>query len=366
MDGRGPTWPPRELSLDGMTVRAYRPGDGARLARAVEESYDHLSPWMPWARRSVTPDDSEKTVAELVRKYDAREDFTLAVVDGDDLVGSTGFHIRVGSLESRNAEIGMWIHVRMSGQGLGTRLLNALLAWGFGDWGFERLVWRCDPLNVASARVAEKCGMVFEGTARRDLRLPDGERRDSRVYSMLATERERARRTGSLTSPDSGRVVRDARPSDAESIARIYNEGIEDRVATFETTERTPADVQRWFDSPLPKVVVEDDGTMVAFAAAFSYSLRPCYQGVAEFSVYVRRDARGSGAGTTALEGLIAASRLHGLHKLTSRVFPENQASLNLMRRAGFREVGVHRSHSRLDGVWRDCVCVELLITENL
>jgi len=97
----------------------------------------------------------------------------------------------------------------------------------------------------------------------------------------------------------------------------------------------------------------------VAFAASFPYSSRLCYRGIGEFSVYVRRDYRGRGAGRTALSALIEAAATRGMHKLTSRVFPESMASRALLKGLGFEEIGIHRRHGQLDGRWRDCVIVE-------
>ncbi len=154
---------------------------------------------------------------------------------------------------------------------------------------------------------------------------------------------------------------RAAAPADAGAIARIYNEGIEDRIATFETRPRSPADIAAWFDGIHPIVVVEDAAAVIAFASTSSYRARECYARIAEFSVYVGRDRRGSGAGRVALTALITASREAGLHKLVSRIFPENVASRGLCRSLGFREVGVSQEHGQLEGVWRDCVIVERL-----
>jgi phosphinothricin acetyltransferase len=162
-------------------------------------------------------------------------------------------------------------------------------------------------------------------------------------------------------------VARPAVPADAAAIADIYNEGIADRVATFETTPRTANDVRAWIDTPYPLVVVTDDANRVAaWARASPYRPRDCYAGVAEFSVYVARSCRGRGAGRVALMALIDAARQAGFWKLLSRIFPENQASRALARSVGFREVGVYESHGRLDGTWRDVVIVEFLIRENL
>ncbi len=160
--------------------------------------------------------------------------------------------------------------------------------------------------------------------------------------------------------------VRPAVQNDAAAIARIYNEGIEDRVATFETDLRTPADILRWFDGVHPIVVVEDESGVIAFASTSTYRPRECYAGIAEFSVYVARAARGRGAGRVAMIGLIREAERAGFRKLVSRVFPENTASLNLLRSVGFREVGRYEKHGRLDGAWRDTVIVERLIPANL
>ncbi len=150
--------------------------------------------------------------------------------------------------------------------------------------------------------------------------------------------------------------------ADAEAMARIYNEGIEDRIATFETRLRTAADVRAWLQGPYPVVVVEDEGTVVAWASSFAYSERACYAGVAEISVYVARAARGKGAGRRALEALVTAATERGFHKLTGKVFAENRASRALLTALGFREVGVHLRHGQLDGVWHDIVVVERLL----
>ncbi|PYQ61123.1 MAG: GNAT family N-acetyltransferase [Acidobacteria bacterium] len=156
--------------------------------------------------------------------------------------------------------------------------------------------------------------------------------------------------------------VRKASAADAAAIARIYNEGIEERIATFETRLRTAADVEKWFDGVHPIVVIEDEGAIIAYASTSMYRPRECYAGIAEFSVYARKSARGRGAGKAAMVALIDAARGAGFWKLVSRVFVENTASRALLRSIGFREVGTYERHAKLDGVWRDVVIVEKLI----
>jgi phosphinothricin acetyltransferase len=153
-----------------------------------------------------------------------------------------------------------------------------------------------------------------------------------------------------------------ARPAtleDAAAIARIYNQGIEERIATFETRLRSADDVRAWFDGAHPIVVVEDSDQVVAFASTSTYRPRECYAGIAEFSVYVAREARRRGAGRLAMEALIAEAAAAGFWKLVSRIFVENTASRALVRSLGFREVGVYHKHGRLDGAWHDVVIVE-------
>lgn len=159
-------------------------------------------------------------------------------------------------------------------------------------------------------------------------------------------------------------AVRAATVVDASAIATIYNQGIADRIGTFETEPRSGQQIEAWFDGRHPIVVVEENGEVVAFASTSSYRSRPCYIGIAEFSVYVSRHRRGAGAGQVAMTALLQAAEAAGYWKLLSRIFPENTASRALMAKMGFHEVGVYRRHGKLDGVWRDCVIVERLLGE--
>ncbi len=169
-----------------------------------------------------------------------------------------------------------------------------------------------------------------------------------------------------MTAPIADLQTRPATPEDAAAIARIYNQGIEDRVATFETRLRTAADVAAWFDGAHPVVVAESGGRVVAFASTSTYRPRACYAGIAEASLYVDRAFRRQGAGRLAMQALIQEAEKGGFWKLLSRVFLDNQASRKLIASVGFREVGIYEKHGKLDGVWRDVLIVERLIPANL
>lgn len=183
-----PFFAPTAYDVGEFIIRAYKPGDGAALQRAATVSYEHLRPWMLWARPDQSVEESEVICRRAAARYLLNEDFTLGIWVGDELAGGTGFHLRGGPLELRYAEIGMWISGARAGSGLGTRVLGALLAWGFTEWGWERLEWRCDSRNAASARVAEKNGLRREGTLRSDALDVAGARRDTHIYGILRSE----------------------------------------------------------------------------------------------------------------------------------------------------------------------------------
>ena len=163
--------------------------------------------------------------------------------------------------------------------------------------------------------------------------------------------------------------IRPAELRDAAAIAEIYNAGIRARTATFETRERTAAELRdRVAGSAAatgvryPMRVAERDGRVVGWVAASAYRDRACYAGIAEFSVYVHPAEHGRRIGDVLMRSFLPALEEVGFWKVLSRIFPENAASRALCRRHGFREVGVYEKHARLDGVWRDVVIVERLL----
>lgn len=145
----------------------------------------------------------------------------------------------------------------------------------------------------------------------------------------------------------------------ADEVIRIYQLGIDGRLATFETEAPTWAE----FDaSRLPRhrfVALDDHGVVLGWVAVTPVSSRQAYAGVVEHSVYVDPAARGRGVGGALLDAVIASTEAAGIWTIQSGIFPENAASLALHRRAGFREVGVRRRIAQLDGRWRDVVLVE-------
>ena len=182
------------------------------------------------------------------------------------------------------------------------------------------------------------------------------------------SQRNRRNRTPEQPNVD-GVHIRAASLDDAAAIAGIYNQGIEDRVATYETRRRSAEDQRAWLQSiagHYPAVVAEIAGEIVGWAGAGAYRDRECYRGIGEFSMYIRRDWRCRGVGDLLLAALINEAERLRLWKLLSRIFPFNEASRALCRKHGFREVGVYEKHARLDGRWLDVVIVERLISANV
>jgi L-amino acid N-acyltransferase YncA len=159
--------------------------------------------------------------------------------------------------------------------------------------------------------------------------------------------------------------VRAATVADAAAICRIYNQGIQDRVATLETEERSPEERAQWLAACGPRhsvLVAEEDGAVVGWASLNVFNARRAYDHVADLSLYVERDWRGRGVGRRLLEALITRARELGYHKLVLAAFPWNAAGMRAYRRAGFREVGIYREQGRLDGRWVDTVVMEKIL----
>jgi phosphinothricin acetyltransferase len=160
-------------------------------------------------------------------------------------------------------------------------------------------------------------------------------------------------------------IVRPAAAADAEAICAIHNEGIVDRVATLDTTLRTPDGVRDWLrarGARHPVLAAEMDRVVVGWASLNAFNPRAAYDHVADFSVYIARAWRGRGIGRQLLDRLIVAARALGYHKLVLAALADNAAGAALYSRAGFTKVGVYREQGQLDGRWVDVVIMEKLL----
>ena len=160
-------------------------------------------------------------------------------------------------------------------------------------------------------------------------------------------------------------VLRPATAADAAAVCRIYNQGIEDRLATLETELRTPDERRQWLAARGPRhpvFVAETDEMVVGWSSLNVYNPRPAYQYVADFSIYIERGWRGKGVGRRLLEHLIEQARALGYHKMMLSAFPFNASGVALYERMGFTRAGVFHEMGQLDGRWVDTLVMEKLL----
>ena len=160
-------------------------------------------------------------------------------------------------------------------------------------------------------------------------------------------------------------AIRSATEADAAAICVIYNQGIEDRIATLETELRTPAERRQWLSARGPRhpvFVAETEEMVVGWSSLNVYNPRPAYQYVADFSIYIERGWRGKGVGRRLLEHLVEQARALGYNKMMLSAFPFNASGVALYERMGFTRAGVFHEMGQLDGRWVDTLIMEKLL----
>ena len=160
-------------------------------------------------------------------------------------------------------------------------------------------------------------------------------------------------------------TVRRAAEADGEAVCIIYNQGIEDRIATLETDLRSPGERRQWIAARGPRhpvIVAEVGGQVVGWGSLNQFNPRTVYDHVADLSVYVERSWRGKGVGRRLLERLIELARETGYHKMVLSTFPFNETGVALYERLGFRRVGTYYEQGMLDGKWIDTLIMEKLL----
>ncbi|MCP4391857.1 MAG: N-acetyltransferase [Gammaproteobacteria bacterium] len=153
-------------------------------------------------------------------------------------------------------------------------------------------------------------------------------------------------------------MIRSLQNNDAAGVLELYRLGLDSGEASFETE---PPDWPGWQARyhPVCRLVFEQDGEVAGWAALAPVSARDCYRGVAEVSIYVASHCQGQGIGSQLMSALIEASENHGIWSLYSSIFPENQATLKLHLRHGFRRVGTRERIAQREGRWRDTLILE-------
>ena len=181
--------PGYRIETPRLVLRCWNPEDAPLLQVAVEDSREHLAPWMPWAREEKTLDQQIELLREFRGKFDLGEDFIYGIFDLGErrVLGGTGLHKRAGD---NSREIGYWIHVDHVGQGLATEASAALTKVAFEVDRVDRVEIHCAPANARSAAIPEKLGFVHEATLRQRLPLGDGVVTDRMIWTLLGKEYE--------------------------------------------------------------------------------------------------------------------------------------------------------------------------------
>ncbi|ABR47874.1 GCN5-related N-acetyltransferase [Alkaliphilus metalliredigens QYMF] len=165
-------------------------------------------------------------------------------------------------------------------------------------------------------------------------------------------------------------TVRIAELQDLKSITEIYNEGIEDRIATLETKIKSEAEMIPWLQQRSEKhkvITIENErDEVLGWASLNPFNSRCCYDGVADFSIYIKRQMRGMGLGKLLLKALIEVAREQDIHKLVLSTFKSNEAGQRLYESFGFREVGTYKNQGILDGKFVDVTIMEKLLIDGL
>ncbi|MEO6914185.1 MAG: arsinothricin resistance N-acetyltransferase ArsN1 family A [Candidatus Baltobacteraceae bacterium] len=160
--------------------------------------------------------------------------------------------------------------------------------------------------------------------------------------------------------------VREASGDDLDAIRRIYNEGIEDRIATLETAPKTEAEIREWWAQHGARFVVlvalAKDAEIAGWASLNPFSHRCAHAAIADLSVYVSRNLRGHGMGAVLLSAIEPFALKHEFRKIVLHALNKNEAGKRLYRRLGYEEVGVFRQHGKLEGEFVDVVAMEKIL----
>lgn len=173
------------IETERLLIRTPRPGDAPALWAAVDESREHLTPWIHWVRHYRTPKDADRFIDGAAIDFAGRRELFLAMFDRADpgrLLGGTGFHNIEWEIPA--FEIGYWLRASAAGQGYMTEAVAAQCAFVADRFGANRIVITCDADNDRSAAVPRRLGFVEEGRLRNAGLTPQGALRDTLVFAV--------------------------------------------------------------------------------------------------------------------------------------------------------------------------------------
>jgi len=180
----------KELRGERVLVRPYREGDAQALFEAMNESRDHLRPWMPFADAHQSVDESRNWIIQQMALWLLRDDLALSIWEQSTgrYLGGTGLYPHDWGIGY--FEIGYWLRLSAEGNGYVTEAVHLLTDYALDSLKANRLEIRCDELNVRSAAVPKRLGYVLEGRLRNHMATSDGRLRTTLVFSMIPTDRQ--------------------------------------------------------------------------------------------------------------------------------------------------------------------------------
>ncbi|HEX6506580.1 MAG TPA: GNAT family protein [Chloroflexota bacterium] len=192
--------PPGALEGERIVVRPYVDDDAPAMFEAIQESIEHLRPWMPWADTYHTVEDSVEYIRQCQVRFQLRTDFPMGTFLRSDgtYLGGTGLH--VGDAGVPSFEIGYWIRSSAQGHGYVTEAARLLTMHAFDAMGAQRMMIQCEARNERSKRIPERLGYAFEGRERNVRRDTSGNLTDALIYAMIPEDYRRAREEWSRNS----------------------------------------------------------------------------------------------------------------------------------------------------------------------
>lgn len=192
---------PDELIGDRIIIRPLRPGDGAAIFEAVEESRAEIGPWLPWVEKTLTVSDSEQAARRGAARWLLREDLMVGIWDRHTgrYLGGSGLHRINWAVPS--FEIGYWLRTSAWGQGYVTEAVQVLCRFAFETLGANRVEILCDTKNSRSTAVPRRLGFVQEALLRNECRDGAGALRDTLVFALTPDDYAKAkqgRRNGGI------------------------------------------------------------------------------------------------------------------------------------------------------------------------
>ena len=179
-----------ELRGSQVVVRPYRLEDAEGVFAAIEESRQHIWPWLPWGDQHQTVEDTRDFILRSQAKWLLREeDLNLGIFEAESgrYLGGTGLHIRGWDVPA--FEIGYWLRASAEGRGYMAEAVKLLTDYAFNALAAQRVFVRCDANNARSAAVAERLGFVQEARLRNEMRThTDGQLRDTLIFSLIPSD----------------------------------------------------------------------------------------------------------------------------------------------------------------------------------